>query len=235
MFQLEDQLQEWKRRFDRMEAMRRDDVAELEQHVRDSIVQLTSKGLNAEEAFLIATHRVGEQGEVGKEFGKVNGGLVWAHRAFWMLAGIVVFEVCQMTIIAVASLSQVLALLAGGNGTVMGYASVAVTFLCWIAVATWLYRWFVVQGDRHSGRRLSGTSRGRTIGIGVVLIACVATLMKFGSQIAVSRMTSVADLGQAALISAWANALFAVLIPLAALFVTLMIRQRIRETVTVEQ
>lgn len=215
--------------------MRSGDIEELEQHVRDSMAELTSRGLHAEEAFLIATYRVGEPAQVEREFNKVNGDHVWAHRAFWMLAGILFFEVCQMTITAAAALSQVLAVLSGGNGSVMGYASVGITCLCWAGIALWLYRWCVVQSDRYSSGRLFAKSPGRVIGMGVVLMVLVATLTRFGSQIAVARMTSVGDLGQAGVISAWANALLAILMPLVFLFVMLMIRHKMRETVTVEQ
>src|SRR4051812_32593541 len=92
MFQLEHELQEWTNHFCQMEAMRSSDIEELEQHVRDSIAVLTTKGLSEEEAFLIATHRVGQSGQVGREFGKVNGGHVWRQRVFWMIAGVLFFE-----------------------------------------------------------------------------------------------------------------------------------------------
>ena len=215
-----------------MEVMRSSDIEELEQHVRDSISELTTKGLIEEEAFLIATHRVGEPGRIGREFGKVNGGHVWGHRVFWMLAGFLFFEVCRMTITAVAGVSQIFAALAGGDGTMMGYASVGITALCWLGLAIWLYR-SANQNDGQIGR-VFGQSKEKVIGIGVLLIV-VATLMKFGSQIAVVRMTPLVDMGRAAMISSWANALFAMLIPLAFLFVMLTIRVRMQDTVAAEQ
>ena len=96
MFDLEHELREWAKRFGRLEVMCNTDVEELEQHVRDSIVRLTSKGLTEEEAFLIASRRVGEPIAVGQEFGKVNGGYAWARRVFSMPAGLVVFMIANI-------------------------------------------------------------------------------------------------------------------------------------------
>ena len=232
MFQLEHELQEWAKRFGRMEVMRSSDVKELEQHVRDSISELTKNGLVEEEAFLIATHRVGEPGRIGREFGKVNGGHVWSHRTFWMLAGFLFFEVCRLTITAVAGVSQMFAALAGGDGTVMGCSSVGITALCWLGLVIWLYR-SSNQNDGQVGE-VFGQSKEKVIGIGVLLIV-VATLMKLGSQITVARMTPMVDMGRAAVISGWANALLAMLIPLAFLVVMLTIRARMQYAVAAEQ
>lgn len=80
MFKLEHELQEWTKRIGEHAAIRNCDVEELQQHLRDSIVELTSKGLSEEEAFLIATRRVGRPDEVGQEFEKVNGNYIWTRR-----------------------------------------------------------------------------------------------------------------------------------------------------------
>ena len=44
----------------------------MESHVRDSVIQLQSKGLSSEESFLVATHRVGSPEKLEPEFAKVN-------------------------------------------------------------------------------------------------------------------------------------------------------------------
>jgi len=80
MFELEHELQKWTKRFGKHDSMRSCDVEELQQHLRDSIAELTSMGLNEEESFLIATRRVGKPDEVGQEFEKVNGNYTWARR-----------------------------------------------------------------------------------------------------------------------------------------------------------
>jgi hypothetical protein len=80
MFELDHAIEDWKRRFAQLDSVRGPDVEELEQHVRDSVVALTAKGLTEEEAFLIATRRVGAPSEVGREYEKVQPGYAWARR-----------------------------------------------------------------------------------------------------------------------------------------------------------
>ena len=231
MFQLEHELQEWAKRFGRMEVMRSSDIEELEQHMRDSISELMTKGLIEEEAFLIATHRVGEPGRLGREFGKVNGGHVGDRRVFWMIAGYLFFEVCRMTVTAVAGVSEICVALVGGDGTMMGYASVGISAFCWLGLVTWLYR-SANQNDGQIGR-VFGQPTEKVIGIGISIIV-VATLLNFFSKTAVARMVPLVDMGQALMISFWANALFAMLIPLAFLFVMLTIRVRMRDAIAAE-
>lgn len=235
MFQLEHEIQEWTKSFGRMEAMRSSDTEEMESHLRDSIAGLTTKGLSDEEAFLIATHRVGDPSRVGREFAKVNGRHVWRHRMFWMLAGFLFFEVCGLTITAIAELSQVFAALAGGNGTAIGCAYVVITLLCWLGLAIWLHRLSTDRNDGNFITRVVGHAKARVIGIGVVVIVVISQLVKFGSLLAVVRMTSISEIGREAMILNGASKLFAVLIPLAFLFVMLTIRKRMRDTITFEQ
>ncbi len=45
-------------------------------------------GLSTEEAFIVASRRIGTDNKLEKEFGKVNGGAVWVDRILWMLIGI---------------------------------------------------------------------------------------------------------------------------------------------------
>src|SRR6185503_11822979 len=107
----------------------------------------------------------------------------------------------------VASLSGVVAVLAGSSGAVMGYTSMGITAVCWLGLVIWLYR----SSKQNGGpiERILGNAKGKAIGIGAVLIVVAAMLVKFGSQMVVARMASLNDMGQAAVISSWANALFA--------------------------
>jgi len=86
MFELDHAIEDWKQRFAQLDSVRGPDVEELEQHVRDSVVELTSKGLTEEEAFLIATRRVGAPSAVAREFEKVQPGYAWARRVLTLPA-----------------------------------------------------------------------------------------------------------------------------------------------------
>ena len=80
-------IQNWRENFAQSPALRRENLEELESHLRDSIALLQARGLNAEEAFLIAGRRTGAVNRLEPEFCKVNGAAVWTDRVFWMLIG----------------------------------------------------------------------------------------------------------------------------------------------------
>ena len=226
MFELESALRDWAASFRRTETMRHADVEEIEQHVRDSHAALMASGLSAEEAFLVATHRVGPAAQIEREFHKVNGTHVWGHRLFWMLAGYLLFTISQLTISAVATFSQAVAAYAGGSGATMGYAAIAVTGFCWLALAVWICRYSGMQYRELHGD--ASKSRSLLIPIGLAAIIVATTLLKFGSQVAVSRITPAEAFAQSAVIYAYANAFFALLLPIICVVSMLVIRARMR-------
>lgn len=83
----------WKESVARAGTFTRDDISELERHLRDSIGDLGLKGLNEEEAFLVARRRIGETNVLAAEYQKVNPGLTWARRWYWMAVGFLIFSI----------------------------------------------------------------------------------------------------------------------------------------------
>jgi hypothetical protein len=81
-------IQRWREALAQSPAFRSENLDELEAHLRDSIAKLEGGGLSAEEAFLVASRRIGRDGALAVEFGKVNGHAVWLDRLLWMLIGI---------------------------------------------------------------------------------------------------------------------------------------------------
>lgn len=71
-FDLNNALQLWLERLGQSPQFKVENLKELESHVRDSVVQLQSKGLSSEESFLIATRRAGTPAELEPEFAKIN-------------------------------------------------------------------------------------------------------------------------------------------------------------------
>ena len=71
-FNLNHALQLWLDQLGQSPQVKAENLKELESHVRDSVVQLQSKGLSSEESFLVATHRVGSPEKLEPEFAKVN-------------------------------------------------------------------------------------------------------------------------------------------------------------------
>jgi len=71
-FDLNIALRRWLERLGQSPQVKAENLKELESHVRDSVVQLQTKGLSSEESFLVATHRVGSAEKLEPEFAKVN-------------------------------------------------------------------------------------------------------------------------------------------------------------------
>lgn len=200
MFQLDARIEDWTNGLRQRVTLHNDDIEELEQHVRDSIAQSMTRGLTGEDSFWVATGRVGEAGLLAHEFDKVNGGLAWAQRLFWMPGGYLLFEVCRLMIQAVGSLGLTFAAALGGNGIVMGWVAAGLTCMGWCVVLRFLYWSGGSRGGANLPGRFLAKSPGRTIGV------CV---------------------GQASIISQYMNVLLAALIPLACLLAMIAIRRRL--------
>jgi hypothetical protein len=71
-FNLNKALRCWLEALAQSPQFRKENLRELESHVRDSVDQLQTHGLSAEESFLIATRRVGSMERLESEFAKVN-------------------------------------------------------------------------------------------------------------------------------------------------------------------
>jgi len=84
-FDLNLAIRRWREDLARSAAFRSENLNELESHLRDSIDRLRARELSDEEAFLIATRRVGNTQKLEQEFGKVNSAAVWLDRCLWIL------------------------------------------------------------------------------------------------------------------------------------------------------
>ena len=91
-FDLNDAIRRWHRSLSESPAFRADDLEELESHARGSVATLVASGLSEEEAFFVATRRMGNAESLREEFAKVNSGHLWLHRALWMLGGILLSQ-----------------------------------------------------------------------------------------------------------------------------------------------
>lgn len=86
-FDLNQGIQIWRDNLANSPAFRRENLNELESHLRDSIVALQKSGLSSSEAFLIASQRIGSARQLETEFGKLNGRSLWTDRLLWVLIG----------------------------------------------------------------------------------------------------------------------------------------------------
>lgn len=84
---IEGHIQEWRSNLRQNEAFGPDDLSELEDHLRDEIDVLRQAGLTESESFCIAARRLGCGPVLEEEYRKINAGVIWKKRVFWMLCG----------------------------------------------------------------------------------------------------------------------------------------------------
>ena len=77
MFELESQIRKWRGHLRSSGSLGEQDLEELESHLRDSIDDLTSRGVTTEEAFLVSVRRMGDTEALGDEFAKVTTESLW--------------------------------------------------------------------------------------------------------------------------------------------------------------
>src|SRR6185436_8256679 len=74
---LEEQIAHWREYLRRHRAIGSRDVAELEDHLRDQVGELTGAGLAGDEAFLIAVKRMGSLDSLSLEFAREHSDRLW--------------------------------------------------------------------------------------------------------------------------------------------------------------
>jgi len=92
-FDLSRALDGWRNELLNTHALRPEDLAELEEHLREAMDDLIGRGLTPEESFLVAGRRLGSAAAITQEFDKVNGWTMWRWRIVWMLAGVIGYTV----------------------------------------------------------------------------------------------------------------------------------------------
>lgn len=90
MFDLEQEIKNWRSKLAGQEAFQAAHLDELEDHLRSTSAQLSESGLSSEEAFLVAARRLGTDEQLNREYGKTHASNIWANRLLWMLLGLLV-------------------------------------------------------------------------------------------------------------------------------------------------
>jgi hypothetical protein len=86
-FDLDQALRQWRASLENLGGIQAEELEELEGHLRESISRLQTRGLAIQEAFAIATRRLGSDRQLSTEFAKANPQRLWTGRAMWMAGG----------------------------------------------------------------------------------------------------------------------------------------------------
>ena len=201
MHDLDRLVREWRRQMTQCETMRRDDIDELEEHLRESIKSLAATGLSAEEAFLVAESRLGKPKRLAKEFSKTNNGFVWKQRVFWMVAGHMLAFTVGGLVSAVTSVSQNVSML-GGNLLLASFAGPLATVSIW-AVTIWLL--YKTAVGHHTFIHWIATKANRFSAVKLIAAVCgvvvVTRVLQIGSNVTITKFITPEDFGRISLMN----------------------------------
>jgi cellulose synthase/poly-beta-1,6-N-acetylglucosamine synthase-like glycosyltransferase len=91
MFNLDEHIGAWRQRLLERDTVGPTEVDELEDHLRQEATQLSRRGLTDQEAFHVATMRLGAVEALDNEYSKVVGPALLVRRLQWMLIGYLSF------------------------------------------------------------------------------------------------------------------------------------------------
>ena len=204
-FDLNLDIQNWRESLAQSSAFRSENLNELESHLRDSITKLEASGLTDEEAFTVATKRIGKSEGLENEFSKVNQSSVWLDRILWMLIGV---QVWGLVTGIVNSLTRN-ALIFGWSGTnqfgqdISLALPVTVSVLAQvlaIAASIALCWWLIVGNGQRIGKWIGSLLEARSslilLAAGLSVLWLVGNLLSVAGNIIWARTLSPGQFGR---------------------------------------
>lgn len=140
MFNLKENIENWRNRLEQKEVFQNADLDELESHLVEEMEVLADSALTQEERFLIATRRLGDTETLANEFAKVNRKAIVLHRLIWMAGGVLLFDMLSRMSSALASLASYFVTYININGHFLGVSVLVVKSVCFIAGFAVVYR-----------------------------------------------------------------------------------------------
>ena len=90
-FNIQEQIDHWVSKIKSEPSFTESDSEELKSHLLDSIDQLKDTGLNDEEAFWVASRRIGTTVDWEEDYSQVNNPVIQMRRSVLILAGVLVY------------------------------------------------------------------------------------------------------------------------------------------------
>jgi hypothetical protein len=145
-FDLDQALGQWRASLQNLGGFQAEELEELEGHLRESIALLHARGLSIEEAFAIATWRLGSERQLSAEFAKANPQRLWTERAMWMVIGVLAALVLRAVTAPIATFGMNCALWSGVNEHLAAALHLLTGWILWSGAAGSAY-WIL---SRHS-------------------------------------------------------------------------------------
>jgi len=223
MFNLNEQINKWRSNLAQSQTLGSSDIDELESHLREEIENLTDLKLSNEEAFLIATHRLGSTESLAEEYEKINRSSIFRRRLSLMITGILAYLLA--TYFAIAASKGCIWLAATGG--IRGYKLGVIGFVSQILtlVATFFFGYFICKliSHRPGFRKQINQLTTRLILLTSLLVfLIIIAVSRISFPVMAFRIMSAQEYGQVAQALAYTKLLWSVLLP--ALLVILLIK-----------
>ena len=226
MFDLNKAISSWRMGLSERQTCEKSDIDELETHLREEIDSLTASKLSQQEAFLVATHRLGDPDSLAAEFAKVNTSILWRKRLFWAGAGLLSYIVAKYIALCASTGFVLLAWYAGIKGYSLGVVDIVSQIVFFLAVIFVLYE--IARRKKRQGGLLckdAGNPWGKFILFaGVFIIIAVGSAAKILAQPILYRVMSVREFGEIAMCRAYAGLVWMISMPLIVLMVVVLLR-----------
>ena len=202
MFDLDQHIKEWRHQLLQRESVALTEVDELEGHLRDTVEEL-SLTVQPDEAFLLATRRVGSPDAIALEFSKINGARTWTRRTQWMLAG---YLVISLGLGLIGTVSHAAMMFAAYLGTPFWLAGAFSSLGIVVSIVTMMYfAWGVANGrslgmQKIASRFANYAKTGRKLWVVATVLLLLVAKTGIGalSSIFCSQVFSAEQIGIAA-------------------------------------
>ena len=234
MFDLNKAINSWRMNLSAKQTCAKSDIDEMETHLREEIDSLTASKLSEQEAFLVATHRLGDNDSLAAEFAKVNTSILWRKRLFWMVAGLLSYLIATYVARCASTGFVVLAMFAGLRGYSLGFVGVIIKIVFFLTLVFIFYKVSRIryrQGELFC--RVADKPWGKFLlfaGIFIVIAAGLASKMLI--PFTIGRL-GFSVYGEIAMFQAYVGFVWQIIMPLILLAVVIRLRpSRLRKAGT---
>lgn len=180
MFELENEIAGWKQAVDSNGVVSWEEISELESHLRESVALLSEKGLAEQEAFVVATIRLGHPAALQEEYAKNDLTARWKQPMFWMLSGYLGYLVISGMVSALGAMTNSVMALGGFAESATAIAMISLMSIAWSSVI-----FIVFRGRQQFGKKNGVLPRKWKVAIGSSLI--IVPVISVAGQIVQAR------------------------------------------------
>ena len=183
MFDLNEQINKWRGNLAQSETLGSSDIDELESHLREEIEHLTGLKLSDEEAFWVANDRLGSTDSLANEYEKINRGVKFRHRLFWIATGVLGYFLATYLADVV---SIAISVSSGSMDYNPGTIIIVLKILFWSTIVFLCYQVYKGNLDNFRLRQLPSNFKGKCIffmGLVIAIITFVGVILFIAVEI----------------------------------------------------